>query len=285
MSTATRSTLIRRFRPADGAPVRLACFPHAGGSASYWFALAQALAPQVEVLAVQYPGRQDLRGEPLITDAREAADRVTAELEPWCDRPLALLGHSYGATVAFEVALRMQAAGTTPPALFVSGRRAPSQPRPPEQLHLAGDVELIDDLKRLSGTQAAVLADPQLLRLVLPVIRADYRAAEEYRYRPGPPLRCPVTVLNGTEDPQVSAEAAAAWARHTVAACRLHWFPGGHFYLDEQAEQVVEVVRHQLAAAAPDPTPATAPTAPADPTGPAAATGTGTAVATGTAAR
>ncbi|MEY9893890.1 surfactin synthase thioesterase subunit [Catenulispora sp. MAP12-49] len=65
MSVATdRDLWIRRYHPSPDAPVRLLCLPHAGGSASFFRAVSQALAPKVEVLAVQYPGRQDRRGEP-----------------------------------------------------------------------------------------------------------------------------------------------------------------------------------------------------------------------------
>ncbi|MCX5010956.1 alpha/beta fold hydrolase [Streptomyces sp. NBC_00555] len=241
------SAWLRRFHPAEEAPVRLFCFPHAGGSASYYFPVSRALSPRADVVAVQYPGRQDRRHEAVVDDVRTLADRVFAELRPWCDRPVALFGHSLGATLAFEVALRLEAAGVTPAALFASGRRAPSLHREDERVHLAPDERLLATIKRMSGTDPAVLADDELLRAVLPAIRGDYKAAETYRYLPGPDLACPVVVLNGESDPEVTEQEALGWAAHTKGPCSFRSFTGGHFYLNQHASEVIELVRQQLA--------------------------------------
>ncbi|KOU18772.1 thioesterase II family protein [Streptomyces sp. WM6368] len=243
----TTGDWLRRFHPAEDAPVRLFCFPHAGGSASYYFPMSRALSPDADVLAVQYPGRQDRRHEACIDDLRELADRVVAELRPWCDRPVALFGHSLGASLAFEVALRLQEAGDPAPvALFASGRRAPSHHRENQLVHLAPDDRLLAEIKALSGTDPAVLADDELLRSVLPAIRGDYKAAETYRYRPGPALACPITVLTGDIDPAVTAEEAAGWADHTGGPFALHRFAGGHFYLNQHGSEVIDLIRQQL---------------------------------------
>src|SRR5438093_882622 len=95
---------IRRFQPLPDARARLLCLPHAGGSASFFLPVAHALAPDVEVLAVQYPGRQDRRGEDCVDNVPEFADRLLDALAGWLDRPLALFGHSMGALVGFELA-------------------------------------------------------------------------------------------------------------------------------------------------------------------------------------
>ncbi len=244
----TTGDWLRRFHPAEDAPVRLFCFPHAGGSASYYFPMSRALSPDADVLAVQYPGRQDRRHEACVDDLRELADRVVAELRPWCDRPVALFGHSLGASLAFEVALRLQEAGDpVPVALFASGRRAPSHHRENQLVHLAPDDRLLAEIRALSGTDPAVLADDELLRSVLPAIRGDYKAAETYRYRPGPALACPITVLTGDIDPAVTAEEAAGWADHTDGPFALHRFAGGHFYLNQHSSEVIGLIRQQLA--------------------------------------
>ncbi|MFJ3090579.1 thioesterase II family protein [Streptomyces sp. NPDC086838] len=249
MTTSTRpaTSWLRRFHPAEQAPVRLFCLPHAGGSASYYFPVSRALAPAADVIAVQYPGRQDRRSEPCVDDVRRLADLVTAEMLPWCDRPVALFGHSLGATLGFEVALRLEAAGTTPRVLFASGRRAPSRPRENENVHLSPDAQLLTTIRRMSGTDPAVLADDELLRSILPAIRADYKAAETYRYEPSAPLTCPIEVLNGTEDPEVTTEEAKAWTTHTTASCTFHTYKGGHFYLNDHAPEVINLIRERLA--------------------------------------
>ncbi|MET8944908.1 alpha/beta fold hydrolase [Streptomyces sp. NPDC004542] len=238
---------IRRFSPADDARVRLVCFPHAGGSATFYFPVARALAPAIDVLAVQYPGRQDRRGEPCVDDMGRLADLVTEELRPWTDRPLALFGHSMGALLGFEVARRLERDGIRPLRFFASGRRAPMRRRSDEDVHRRDDQRLIAELTSLSGTDAQILDDPEVLQLVLPAIRSDYRAVETYRYAPGEPLRCPVSVLTGDSDPQVTLDEAEDW-RHCVAG---HFdvtvYPGGHFYLTEHAGAVMAEIRRRLA--------------------------------------
>lgn len=237
---------LRRFQPAPEAPVRLVCLPHAGGSASFYFPVARALAPAMDVLAVQYPGRHDRRHEPGITRLAELADRITEALLPWADRPLALFGHSMGGLLGYEVAARLEDAGATPAALFASARRAPSRHRA-ESVHLRSDAGVIEELKLLDGTDSGMLMDDELLRMILPALRSDYEAIETYRHHPRPPLAAPIVVLTGDDDPQVTAEEARAWSAHTSIDFSLHTFKGGHFYLTRHQSEVLDIIRRTVA--------------------------------------
>ncbi|MEU0130855.1 alpha/beta fold hydrolase [Streptomyces sp. NPDC006289] len=236
---------IRRYFPSAGAAVQLICLPHAGGSAPFYRPVAQALSPRVEVLAVQYPGRQDRRQEPLIDDLGTLADQVCEAVLASVDRPFALFGHSMGATLAFEVASRLERERRVPLRVFASGRRAPSRHRD-EQVHLRDDDGLVQELRGLSGTDQQVFGDEELLRMVLPAIRNDYRAAERYRYAPGPRLRCPVTALVGDNDPKATLEEVDAWRDHTDGPFELKTYAGGHFYLLEHAADVIRVIDERL---------------------------------------
>lgn len=238
------SPWIRVFHPSAQTRVRLVCFPHAGGSASWFHRMSATLAPDVEVLAVQYPGRQERRLEPSFADIAEAADRIAEELAPWRGGPLAFFGHSMGATIAYEVALRLERTGLQPVVLFASGRRAPSRVRN-EHIHELPDSGLVAELKALSGTDSALLDDPDMLSLVLPTLRSDYRAAETYRHREGDRLDCPVFALTGSHDPRADVEGVDAWREHTRGAFDLRVFPGGHFYLND-SQDVVNLVRDRL---------------------------------------
>ncbi|MDB1089998.1 alpha/beta fold hydrolase [Streptomyces sp. ACA25] len=242
---ATNDLWVRRFHPAPEAPVRLLCLPHAGGSSTYFFPVSQRLSPRVETLAVQYPGRQDRRNEPCVESVHELADLLADVVEPWQDKPLALFGHSMGASVAFELALRLEARGTGPAALFVSGRRAPLAHRD-ERIHQRDDDGLIAEIKRLNGTESSMLEDDEILRMVLPAIRADYKAAETYRYRPGPPLSVPVCALTGEADPKATTDEVRRWAEHTEGRFDMIVYPGGHFYLNTHAPAVIEEIASRL---------------------------------------
>ncbi|MFE1091851.1 thioesterase II family protein [Streptomyces sp. NEAU-PBA10] len=236
---------IRRFHSSPEAEVRLICFPHAGGSASFFFPVSRGLAPRAEVLAMQYPGRQDRRSEPNVPDMTQLANKAADSLVPFTDKPYALFGHSMGSTLAYEVARRLQDAGRPAKALFVSGRRAPHR-NADDGLHLLSDEEIVADIGALDGTGAQVFGDAELMDMVLPAIRSDYQAAETYRYAPGPILTSPVHALTGFSDAWVDVSELHHWKEHTEAGFDLTVFPGGHFYLAEQHEDILEFVRSRL---------------------------------------
>ncbi|WP_344896750.1 thioesterase II family protein [Actinomadura meridiana] len=232
-------------RAVPDAP-RLVCFPHAGGAASYYRPLALTLAPRIEVLAVQYPGRQDRHREACVEDVHRIADQIVEALPPEDGRDLAFFGHSMGAVIAFEVARRLHDRGGPVPArLFASGRRAPSRHRE-EGAHLLDDAGLLDEIGALGGTDSRLLEDSELLSVILPVVRSDYRAIETYSHAPGPPLPCPVTAVVGDGDPRATVDEARAWADHCTGDFQLHVLPGGHFYLDAQRDAVVKIITESL---------------------------------------
>ncbi|MFF0309868.1 thioesterase II family protein [Streptosporangium sp. NPDC004379] len=229
---------IRRFHPSPGSDVQVVCFPHAGGTASYYHPLSAALAPAAEMLAVQYPGRQDRFDEPLIDDLSLLADR-TAEALGGGDRPRVFFGHSMGAVMAFEVARRLDRGG--PVALFVSGRRAPSTTRL-ETAHLLGDDELVALAEMLGGSDPEVLRHEELRGLILPSLRADYRAVCTHSPDGEARLAVPITALTGDADPVTSVAEAEAWGRHTTSRFELKVFPGGHFFLTGHVPEIARMI-------------------------------------------
>lgn len=240
-------TWLRRFRTTSTATIRLVCLPHAGGAATYYFPMSSSLPSWVDVLAVQYPGRQDRRGDRCIDSIGELADRVSEAVFEDAKLPTAFFGHSMGAVVAFEVARRLEARGAPPAVLFVSGRRAPSRTRP-GWIHQLDNAGIIAELRRLSATDDKVLSDEEFMRAALPAIRNDYKAIETYACPGGTAVTSPITVLVGDRDPQTTIEEAEAWRRHTTGAFTLKTFPGGHFFLNDNRMKVAAEVINGLAA-------------------------------------
>lgn len=240
-TTEVTGAWLRRYHPAPAGAPTVVLFPHAGGAASFYVPLSAALTPDVEALAVQYPGRQDRRLEPCVASVAELADRVVDELAPRLGGQIVLFGHSMGALVAYEVALRLERAGVTPSALVASASKSPSR-FGIDFGDIDDDTVLVDRLRTLSGTGTVVLDDDELLRAILPAVRGDYRALQAYRHEPGTRVRCPLTVLTGLEDPMVSVRDATGWADHTTDGFRVRAFPGGHFYLDAQRDAVAATI-------------------------------------------
>ncbi|MEV6671061.1 alpha/beta fold hydrolase [Streptomyces sp. NPDC051162] len=246
MTEQNDSPWIRRFHPPAADAPRLVCFPFAGGAANCYFQLSRALSPEVEVLVIQYPGRQERLDEPCMESVQALADRIFDELSEHglADQPLTLFGHSMGSLVAFEVALRLQGHRTTPRSLIASGSRAPSARH--EGSSSFTDEELIEELRNLNGTDEKLLLNQEFMTLVLTVLRSDYRAVASYHHASNSRLSCPITVLSGDQDPLVPAATAGAWEQHTSLAFRQQVFPGGHFFLDDHVDAIRQTVREHV---------------------------------------
>jgi surfactin synthase thioesterase subunit len=244
---ATTTQWIRRYHQSPTAAVRLVCLPHAGGSASYFHPVSIRFSPQVDVVALQYPGRQDRRHEPCISDMTELADQVTAEILTLEPKPTVFFGHSMGAVLGFETIRRLENGEPGRYSLIASGRRGPATHRD-DRVFEQGDDALIREIKKLNGTSSALLADDEILRMALPSLRGDYRAIETYRSPADRRIHAPITVLTGDADPKTTVDEAAAWRRHTEGAYRLKVFPGGHFFLQDHPTEVNnEIVKEVLA--------------------------------------
>ncbi|QFX82555.1 alpha/beta fold hydrolase [Streptomyces sp. SYP-A7193] len=230
----TRSRWLKTFRRVTRPRCRLVCAPHAGGTAQAYRTWPAGLPADVEVHGVQYPGRQDRLGEAPPAAMDDLVGPVADSLEPFLGEPLALFGHSMGAIVAYEVTLELERRhGRVVDLLAVSGSRAPHE-RENHDRHILDDAGLIDELRRLNDDFADLLDSPELLELVLPAIRADFGVVAGYLRTPPLPVRAPVLVLGGSDDPDVSPEQLTHWRACAGNAFGTRVLPGGHFYLEDE---------------------------------------------------
>ncbi|MFD0140574.1 thioesterase II family protein [Streptomyces sp. NPDC127159] len=211
----------------------LVLFPHAGGSASFYqgFSLANGFG---QTFAVQYPGHGERLNEPLVASIPELAEMIEPVLSNTLEHPLVLFGHSFGALVAFEVALRLEKQGTPPTALFASGRRAPSCRRSEVETRFSDPELLVQHLVALGGTDDRITADPEMLGMVQPILQNDFKAATEYMPGPGTAVDVPLFCALGREDPEVTLDEGRSWVDHTLADFRIRVFNGKHFYFLDQ---------------------------------------------------
>lgn len=248
-----------RPRALPDARLRLFCFPFAGGGASTYRAWPQHLPADIEVAAVQLPGREERLREAPIHNAADLCPQLAVALAPYLDRPFAFFGHSMGALLAFELTRTLRrACQPLPTQLFVSAHCGPRKPHCLPPVAGLNDRELLRLLRRLGGTRNEVLDDSEVMRVLLPLLRADLGLCETYRYAADAALPCPISAFGGTLDDFVRRADLMSWKAETKSAFQTRMFPGGHFFLDDIRPRLLQTIAEDLA----DPTSVTRASAP-----------------------
>lgn len=238
---------IIRPRPVPNARARLVCCPYAGGAASIYRAWAPLLSPGIELCALQLPGREQRHREPPLTSMEEVVEATVQATLLLADRPLVLFGHSMGAIIAYETARALATRGILVRHLIVSGRRAPHLGRIRDNAHDLPDADLVKQLRRLNGTPAEVLENDELLAIILPVVRADFRVIETYVQKETTRLTCDLSVLGGESDTDVDLASLHAWREVTTGKVEIRTFPGDHFYLSSQRTALLQFINERMA--------------------------------------
>ncbi len=246
--TARPGCWVVRPRPNPDARVRLFCLPSAGGGPAVFHRWPVGLPSDVEVCAVQLPGRGARLNEAPFDRTAPLVETLAVHLVPYLDRPFAFFGHSMGALVSFELArlLRRMGAGT-PRHVFVAAFRAPQLHDPRRALHDLPEPELIAQLRRLNGIPAQLIDEVELMQLVLPAVRADLAACETYEYSRETPLSCPITAFGGRTDPKAERDELEPWREQTSGHFELHILPGDHFFVHSAGEQLLPIIAKGLA--------------------------------------
>ncbi|HVH11849.1 MAG TPA: alpha/beta fold hydrolase [Longimicrobium sp.] len=231
------------------ARLRLFCFPYAGGGATIYSTWARTLPPEVEVVAVQPPGREGRLMEKPIPDLAELVAAMHRELLPHMDRPFAFYGHSNGGLMAFELARTLRrTGGPMPRHLFVGGRPAPQEELEEEEIHALPHDEFIAALRRYAGTPEEILQNAEIMELIMPLLRADFSLGETYAYQPEPPLDLPISAYGGERDDEVTPEQVEAWREQTALRFNFRMFPGDHFFINGDRALVLQEMSTELRA-------------------------------------
>jgi medium-chain acyl-[acyl-carrier-protein] hydrolase len=227
----------------DRPAARVCCLPRAGGSARDFDGWDCALGPQVEVCAVQFPGRLNRFLEPAATSLVDASVAIAAELADRTDLPMVIFGDCMGALIAFEVVRELRRKyGFVPEALVVASYLPPHEIRTTRPYHDAPPDDLRARLAEVGGVAPEMLADDELFELMLPTLRADFSLFETYEYRPEEALSSDIIAIVGSADPYVSSASLAGWQQHTSGTFEIREFPGGHFFLRD-SPPALEMVR------------------------------------------
>lgn len=252
-STATRASVARADgwvvappRP-DPPAVRLFCLPYVGGAASVYAAWDGAFGEHVEVCPIELPGHWARLRETAFTGLDPLVDALASALVDELDVPYALFGHSMGSLLAFELARELRRRHAREPvALFVSGGQGPRLPRRRPPLHDASDEQIVARLRAIGGLPDEISEEPELLRRVMPTLRADFAVCETYEYRAGRPLDCPVVAFAGRDDHEVPPARVASWLEETTGRFDYHVLPGGHFFVRTEQAAVFDMIQGRL---------------------------------------
>ncbi|HEY3919481.1 MAG TPA: alpha/beta fold hydrolase [Stellaceae bacterium] len=227
--------------------LRLFCAPYAGGAAGIYRQWPTLLPPDIEVVALQLPGRERRSAETPLTDMPAVVAETSAAMLPLLDRPFAFFGHSMGAIIAYEtVRLLTEIHRREPACLFVSARRAPHLPARKAPIHHLPDEEFIAEIGQLNGTPREVLAHPDLMELMTPMLRGDFKLIETYAPAAATPLSCRIVGIGGEDDNEANREEIAAWRQWTTGAFRQVMLPGNHFFLTAERDLLLSIVAQEL---------------------------------------
>lgn len=226
--------------------IDLLCLPPAGASATMYLRWRRLLPEWIRVVPVELPGRGARMGEPLAEDFDWLIHQLCAEQGRRPAGHYALFGHSMGALLAHGMAQRLRAlAQPLPRALFVSACAAPARRDADRFAGKGSDDALVADLRKQGGTPEEVFGSPELMRITLDTLRADYRVCESFSYRPEPPLPVPIHAFGGRSD-DIAIDRMGAWRREAAGAFTLEWFAGGHFFIRGQEAQVLQAIVREL---------------------------------------
>lgn len=185
--------------------------------------------------------------EPPFTKVEPLLESMIPVLRPFFDKPFAFFGHSMGGLISFELAraLRLRF-GLEPECVFLAGRQAPPIPDRITARYDLPEPQFIEELRHLNGTPPEILEQPELMRLLVPLLRAEFELCQTYVYQPGPPLDCPLSVFGGVDDAEVSHEELEAWRPYTTGAFSLHMLPGDHFFIRTASSELLRMVSEDL---------------------------------------
>lgn len=232
--------------------VKLFCIPYAGGSAiiyKKWEALLQS--SNIELIPIELAGRGKRSNDELYADVPTAVDDIFSIVSRQLGdgKPYAFFGHSMGAMLAYEVIQKICASHLPEPIhAFFSGRGAPHVKSKREKLyHEMPDEEFKQEIMNLGGTPKEFFDYPELVDYLLPILKNDFKISEIAEKRQEiNPLVCEITVMVGKEEDELEAESVHGWMRHTTKMCNVHYFNGGHFFINDESDKITDIIKKRL---------------------------------------
>lgn len=227
-------------------PVNLFCIPFAGGS-KYSFTNFEASFPAgIRVKAIDFPGRGARIKEKLLHGMDDLVDDAFRQIHHLLTQPYALFGHSMGGMICYLLALKIREYNLHPPIhLFVSGTPGPSTRNEESTDYMLEKNEFLKKVRDLGGLPPELLENNEMLDFFEPILRADFRAIDTYKYQPAPPLNTAITVMKGIDEDLAHFQ-VIGWQRESVCPIELIQLPGNHFFIYDHVKTIGNIIDRKL---------------------------------------
>ncbi len=228
--------------------VKLFCIPHAGGSALKYYKWKKYLSNSVELYPVELSGRGKRFVAPLYNSFEEATEDICEIVKTELDGTMyAVFGHSMGSLLAYELINKLKEQNFYAPIhVFFSGRHPPHV-KVENAIHFMNDIDFIAEIIKYDGIPQGLLNNKEILDFFIPILRADYRIIENYRYYfKNYKFEFDISVFSGNKDRSIKIESLEDWGKYTKKRCIIYEFQGGHFFLDENVEGIIKIINDTL---------------------------------------
>ena len=246
ITMAEKNRWIKIFKKRPRAGTRLFCFHFAGGGASVFKNWNNLLPAEIELCAVQLPGREDRYNETPLENYHTAIAELIPRIRPLLDKPFIFFCHSMGTIIGFQLALALyKDYNLTPLRCFFSASAAPNNKPLFKKIAHLPEKEFKAEILSFGGIPREVTSSPGLLKIMLPLLRHDFRLIDSFTYEDCDLLHCPLTILGGQDDSNVPPAKLEGWHNVSTEETNIILFRGGHFYLLENMELLVQTVLEQ----------------------------------------
>jgi surfactin synthase thioesterase subunit/acyl carrier protein len=231
--------------PNPNANIKLFCFHDAGGSSSLYQGWAELLDDNIELIAVELPGRGSRMAEQTLENMSDLADKLSGLIEAEAgQKPFVFFGHSMGGAVLLEVTRKLRDYGLPfPLQLFTSSTPALDAYNHQDVAYEISEEELISRFPHLSSEN---IEDEELRQLFIKIIRADLKLLTNYSYDPVEPFDIPIISIRGTEDDRVSLSQITGWQKVTIDRHKTIERKGGHRYIEHDAEFLTSLINKTI---------------------------------------
>lgn len=225
--------------------LRILFLPFAGGSAqisNYW---KRYLNDGFSIIPIELAGRGSRFKDKFYTDFDQALDDLIISVKAVADEPYVIYGHSFGALLTYELYYRLLENNCRlPEHLFFSGSVPPNRRCLEKKTYDMPDTEFMKEVIKFNGMEKEVLENKQLMELVLPILRADFKLLDLYNFSEKPcKIEKNVTILYGND---MTYDTVKGWSELAENNIDFYHIDGDHFFIKKNVKEVMDIIKDQL---------------------------------------